>query len=189
MSSPQHDSVPLVQAGKLDLVALEQASIRASLLVAAGLPQQDREDFVQELEVDFVRRYRCFDATRGTWLGFVRRVMYHRSTQLAIAHQQRRNREVLAGDLQNSERTDDKHKGRQLRWAHAQPMSREMQLHVRRTLQSLPASQQLLASLLAAGYRMKEIAQCLGCSRSSVHRERQKLRNEFKLAGLGPKPK
>src|SRR5688572_21995222 len=84
----------------VDLYILQQASCRASLLVAtAGFRSDDWEDLRQEMVLDCLRRSPKFDPSRGDWQGFVRGVVRNHAAVLVIRRHRTARREVLADDL------------------------------------------------------------------------------------------
>jgi RNA polymerase sigma factor (sigma-70 family) len=171
----------------LDSYVLQQASCRASLLVAtAGFRSDDWEDLRQEIVLDLLHRAPKFDPKRGEWHGFVRGVTRHRSTVL-IARHRRRAREVLGEDLVDREAAGVDDPGATLDNRPSADAEAELHLRldVRRVVAGLPARLRSLALLLAQ-MPVKDVCERTGQCRSRVYRMTLQIREAFVEAGIAP---
>ena len=171
----------------LDSYVLQQASCRASLLVAtAGFSSDDWEDLRQDIVLDLLRRAPKFDPNRGDWQGFVRGVTRNHSTVLVTRHR-RRAREVLAEDLVDRDESGvgDPNAALHNRLCSDAVAELHLRLDVYRVLASLPPRLRRLALLLAQ-MPVKDVCERMGKSRSRVYQMTLEIRKVFVGAGLAP---
>lgn len=170
-------------------IAIRQASIQASLLVATGgFPSQDWDDLKQEMTLDLLRRAEKFDASRGDWQGFVRGVVRNHATVLVTRRHRSVQREVLAEDLSHNEAgtvdvTADVLAGHK----YEIEAGLQMCIDVQRVLTGLSPQLQNLAVLLSE-LPMLESGAKTGKSRSRVYQMTRQLRDAFVRAGFRPRP-
>jgi RNA polymerase sigma-70 factor, ECF subfamily len=171
----------------VDPYILEQASCRASLLVAtAAFRSHDWEDLKQSIVVDLLHRSQRFDPARGDWRGFVRGVSRNQAAVLAM-RQRRRLPEVLGDDLVNREGAGDAEsldvldKRRSTTVVDALHLS----LDVRHLVEGLPTQLQTLALLLSE-MSVQDVCRRTGRSRSRVYQMAKQIREAFLRAGFSP---
>lgn len=167
-------------------VAIRQASIQASLLVAtAGFDADEWADLRQEIILDLLRRAPKFDLTRGDWTGFVRVVARNRATVL-VRRKRRRPREIRSEDLVNQEQASVAdlldildHRPR------VGVDVLHLSLDVRRVVENLPTQLQSLAVLLSQ-MPVRDVCRHTGRSRSRVYQLTRQIREAFLRAGFSP---
>jgi RNA polymerase sigma-70 factor, ECF subfamily len=169
-----------------DPYIFQQASCRASLLVASGSRSDDWEDLKQEMILDVLRRFPKFNPARGDWRGFVRGVVRNHGTVL-VMRERRRAPEILSADLINREAASA---AESLDILDMRPRvdvvdALHLSLDVRRVVESLPTQLQALAVLLGQ-MPVKDVCRHIGKSRSGVYQMIGKIRAAFIEAGLGP---
>jgi RNA polymerase sigma-70 factor (ECF subfamily) len=172
----------------VDAYVLQQASYRASLLVAtAGFTSDDWEDLRQEMLLDCLRRSPKFNPSRGAWEGFVRGVVRNHATVLVTRRHRRARREVLAEDLSHYEAgtPDDLDGPLGASRKHEIEAGLQMSIDVHRVLKGLPPELQNLALLLSE-LPMLEAGAKTGKSRSRVYQMTRQLRDAFLRAGFRP---
>jgi RNA polymerase sigma factor (sigma-70 family) len=143
----------------------KQADIRASFLVATGdFRREDWADLKQELILDLLKRTPRFRTDRGTWRGFVRRIMQHRSATLRSHRDRYRIREV---SLENVETTAAAiHDGGRLTLAQAVQTKVDLGNFLRR----LDKKTRRIVDLVRQDVPVLEICKITGRSRSDVYR-------------------
>jgi DNA-directed RNA polymerase specialized sigma24 family protein len=172
----------------LDPYILQQASCRASLLVAtAAFRPDDWEDLKQEIVLDVLCRSPKFDPTRGDWQGFVRGVMRNHAAVL-VMRERRRAPEILSEDLMNRENASDADSldilDKRASWGIADAL--HLSLDVHRVIEGLPTQLQSLAVLLGQ-MPIQDVCRQVRKSRSRVRQLTLQLRDAFVRAGFGPR--
>lgn len=171
----------------VDPYIFQQASCRASLLVASGgFRSDDWEDLKQEMVLDVLRRSPKFDPARGDWQGFVRGVVRNHAAVL-VMRARRRAPEILSEDLMNREGANN---ADSLDVLDKRPSpgvvdALHLSLDVRRVVESLPTKLQSLAVLLGH-MPVQDVCQHAGKSRSRVYQMTRQIREAFLRAGLSP---
>ena len=169
-----------------DPYVFQQASCRASLLVASGFRSDDWEDLKQEMILDVLRRVPKFNPARGDWQGFVRGVVRNHGAVL-VMRERRRAPEVLSEDLMNREDAsavdaldilDKRSREHVVDALH-------LSLDVRRVAESLPTQLQALAVLLGQ-MPVQDVCRHTGKSRSRVYQMTRQIREAFLKAGFLP---
>jgi len=168
----------------LDPYILQQASCRASLLVArSGFSCDDWEDLRQEMVLDCLERMPWFNADRGDRRAFVRGVIRHQSAALMW----RESRRIRCEALPEIAEDDD------VPAAVAEPASDDpsdqlvLSADVQRVIASLPVKLRTLAAELAE-MTVPEVAAKRGTSTQWIYEKRKKLRKKFIEAGVMPAP-
>jgi RNA polymerase sigma-70 factor, ECF subfamily len=170
----------------VDPYILQQASCRASLLVAsAGFRSDDWDDLQQEMVLDCLRRSPKYDPSRGDWQGFVRGVVRNHAAVLVTRRRRRARREVLAEDLSHEEMRggDDPIDFLANLEEHQFEAALQMSLDVERVLQALSPQLKALALLLSE-LSVIEVCARTGKSRSRVYQMTRQLRDAFVRAGF-----
>jgi len=170
----------------VDPYILQQASCRASLLVAsAGFRSDDWDDLRQEMILDCLRRSPKYDPSRGDWQGFVRGVVRNHAAVLVTRRRRRFRREVLAEDLSPEEMKsgDDPLDFLANVAEHEFAAALQMSIDVERVLQVLPPHLKALALLLSE-LSVIEVCARTGKSRSRVYQMTRQLRDAFVQAGF-----
>lgn len=174
---------------KVDPYILQQASCRASLLVAtAGFKSDDWDDLRQEMILDCLRRSPKFDPSRGNWQGFVRGVVRNQATVLVTRRHRSVQREVLAEDLSDDDAETAYDPADPLGADHEHEIEAglQMSIDVQRVLNGLPPQLQNLALLLSELPVLEAVAKT-GKSRSRVYQMTRQLRDAFERAGFRPR--
>jgi RNA polymerase sigma-70 factor (ECF subfamily) len=171
---------------RFDSYAVEQATMRARLIVAtSNFRSDDVDDLRQELLLDCLRRSPKFDEARGEWGGFVRGVMRNQAAALIVRRHRRTRHEVLAGDLV----APDSEAGESAVFdgfcQHDMTALLDLSIDVRSVLRKLPIRLQRLACLLAE-LPVNEVCLATGKSRSRVYQMIRQLRTAFLEAGFAP---
>lgn len=165
-----------------------------------GILDADRPDIEQELRIAVWQARDQFDPARGTWEGFVSRVIRNHARKI-IARQRAACRDYrrVVGSLQDpivSEPDDDpvergefldadgylRMSRRQGAWTDRNAPSRD----IARVVAELPPDLQGVCAYLAQGMAVTDIAAKLGISRDTVYERRKALQQAFERAGLGP---
>ena len=171
----------------LDSCILEQASCRASLLVAtAGFRSDDWDDLRQEMVLDCLRRSSKFDPARGEWPVFVRGITWNQATVLIRRKHRRAKWETLAEDVFASQ-LEQGHTLDDVLPAGSGDLVDDLHLRldVARILGSLPPQLRLLARLLSI-MPVCDVCVSMGKSRSRIYQMTGEVREAFVRAGLGP---
>lgn len=157
----------------------------------------EREDLHQELLLHWVRRHHQYDPRRSSSATFASRICYHRCLQLANgAKAGKRGSGVLIRSL--SEPVAIGHEGdtaelettvsyEMILGRRSRPSAELIPLciDVNRTLSRLPAKVVEVATLLATGMPVVDVARELGISRATANRRKALLQHAFQQAGLG----
>jgi RNA polymerase sigma-70 factor (ECF subfamily) len=170
----------------VDPYILQQASCRASLLVAsAGFRSDDWDDLRQEMILDCLRRSPKYDPSRGDWQGFVRGVVRNHAAVLVTRRRRRFRREVLAEDLSPEEMKsgDDPLDFLANVAEHEFAAALQMSIDVERVMTGLPLQLKALALLLSK-FSVIEVCAKTGKSRSRVYQMTRQLRDAFIRAGF-----
>jgi DNA-directed RNA polymerase specialized sigma24 family protein len=177
---------PLPPAPRADeAFVIRQADRRSNELVRRGriLPD-DKEDFRQELILDILEQGHHFDPDRGTWPGFVCRLMRNRSETLTQLEQRRRRieRPTMAPD------PDDFEQQAARKSVCATPLA-DSTFHgtteISLVLSRLPDDLRTLADQLC-WMELDEIARVRGVSKQWLHLLKRRLRRAFIAAGVMP---
>ena len=168
-----------------DAILLRQADRRSNQLVRRGriLPD-DKEDFRQELILDILEQGHHFDPHRGTWPGFVCRLMRNRSETLVQLQNRRRWIERPAPALDQGDLEEQA-----ARKSGSSTVQSDRAFHGRTeinlVLSRLPDDLRTLADQLC-WMDLDEIARLRGISRTWLHRLKRRLRRAFIAAGVMP---
>ncbi len=171
----------------IGVYACQQASCRASLLVASGcFSSDDWEDLRQEMVLDYLQRSPKFDPSRGDWHGFVRGVMRNQASDLVMSVR-RRGKVLLGADLIDREDASDSDP---LDFLDTRPSTCELdalhvRIDVRRIIQTLPPQLQSLAVMLGQS-PTQQVCKRLRRSRSQVCQMIRQIRKIFVRAGFSP---
>lgn len=171
----------------LDPYVVRQASLRASLLVSSTrFRSADRDDLIQEIVLDFIRRAPRFDPSRGDWHGFIRGVTRNYATVL-VMRERRRAPELPTEDLltRQDASTADFLDLIDARRSSGMADRIALRLDVRRVLESLPLKLQSLARLLGQ-FPVQDVCQLTGRSRSRVYQMTKQIRQAFIDCGSVP---
>ena len=163
----------------------QQASCRASLLVAGGcFRSDDWEDLRQEMVLDYLQRLPKFDPSRGDWNGFVRGVMRNQASELVTHERRRGQQEVLGADLPDREEASDSDPLDVLdpRSFACELDAMHLRIDVRRIIERLPPQLQSLAVMLGQ-LPTQQVCQRLRKSRSQVCQMIRQIREVFLHAG------
>lgn len=141
----------------------------------AGLRPQDRADLEQELALRLLERRHRFDAARGPWPAFARRVVENAGTN-ALRFRARAKRASGPTEplTEGVPAPDD-----------AEARARAADLG--RALNALPAELRAVAELLTT-HTVTAAARALGVSRSTVYARLRAIRDRPEWAALGNNP-
>lgn len=175
---------------ELTACMLRQSSCHASRLMGSyGFTADDWGDLRQDMLLDCLRRLPRYDAARGTWQGFVRRVIRNRVCVLVSQQARRRQFEQLEGDGEQVDRSEalapqacrHRHGPR----TPGQHFGLELRLDIQRVLAGLPEPLRVVAAQLGET-TVADICRRTGRSRSSVNHMVLRIRSAFRKAGITP---
>jgi RNA polymerase sigma factor (sigma-70 family) len=143
-----------------------------SLVGRAGLRHQDRDDLVQELTLQVLARRDQYEPSRGTWPGFVKRLVERLGNNLV--------RDRLA-----AKRYGGPHRplGEPIPAPH-DPRADSRALDVAEALGTLPPDLRVVAELLMTR-AVTEVAEVLGVARSTVYARLREIRERPGFSALG----
>lgn len=162
-----------------------------------GFNKSEQKDIEQELALELVLKYRCFDPNRARESTFIARVLENKAislvrTRIAEKRDFRRDahslnetvRDADGGSVERAQTLDDsasaRHTGQSRR---SDAEHRRMQQDIADFLQTLPAELQSLAAMLM-GQSEHAVSQALGISRRQIANQVAQLRELFEDAGL-----
>jgi RNA polymerase sigma-70 factor (ECF subfamily) len=176
---PQADFIPYL---------LRQTALRASLLQASfGFAADDWDDLRQDLALDCLRRLPRFDASRGSWKGFVHGVVRNHACVLASRQARRPESLCLAEDGQADADSVEDVSRFDVHFVVADDLcpALELSLDMRRVLDGLPEELRAVAHHLAE-MPVYAVRQVTGLSSSELNRKITRIRAAFVAAGLRP---
>lgn len=178
---------PTAAIAELTPYLLKQTAMRASLLQASfGFAADDWDDLRQDLALDCLRRLPRFDASRGSWQGFVHGVVRHHACVLAsrqIGHRQFVPLEPAA----NSDAAEDAiaiETCEQLSDDFWPPV--ELGLDAQRVLAGLPEELRSVAYCVAE-MPVSAVCRRTGLKRSQINARIRRIRAAFTAAGFRPR--
>jgi RNA polymerase sigma-70 factor (ECF subfamily) len=177
----------------LDRYARNMIGWRASQLCRrAPFIPSDSPDIEQELALDLMQRASRWNPTKGTWRGFVWRVVQnHMSSLLKNARSQRRGQQYATFSLHRLERVPEEGcDGHELTQEVAdterpltRPSSTELRIDLFVAIDRLPEDLRVVCLRLQEE-SVHDIARSLGCSRKAIYRRLTKASALLAEAGL-----